>query len=159
RRGETRFPERHDTGGLRHDNAPSKCVSLPRKSGGDQRDGSNSQTISAAAGTIPVARPVSGDSALTSSPLGKEERHVRELASAPDLGVPLDAELLRRFLAASEHDAFAALVHRHGRMVWGVCRNVLRHEQDAEDAFQAVFLVLARQAGSIRKEEAVAAWL
>src|SRR5262249_36422972 len=108
---------------------------------------------------IPLARPLSGEPALAPSPLGLVVRHVRELASAPDCSGPPDAELLRRFLAASEHDAFAALVQRHGRMVWGVCRHVLRHEHDAEDACQAAFLILARRAGSIRKGEAVAGWL
>jgi len=72
---------------------------------------------------------------------------------------PTDAVLLERFAAHREQEAFAALVQRHGPMVLGVCRRMLQHEQDAEDAFQAVFCVLARKAGAIRRGAAVGAWL
>jgi RNA polymerase sigma factor (sigma-70 family) len=78
-------------------------------------------------------------------------------ANVPD-PVDSDEQLLARFVAGSE-PAFGALVRRHGPMVFGVCRRLLGHVQDAEDAFQAAFMVLANQAGSIRKSASVASWL
>jgi RNA polymerase sigma factor (sigma-70 family) len=85
-------------------------------------------------------------------------RHVRALAGPPPEEAT-DGQLLERFAARREEAAFEALVRRHGRLVLGVCRRVLGHEHDAEDAFQATFLVLARNAGSIRRRDAVSAWL
>src|SRR5262245_35027733 len=72
---------------------------------------------------------------------------------------PSDRQLLERFIARQDKQAFADLVGRYRRVVWGVCRRVLHRQQDAEDAFQASFLVLARKASSIRKGEAVGSWL
>jgi RNA polymerase sigma factor (sigma-70 family) len=86
-------------------------------------------------------------------------RHMRKLAVSESTRELSDAQLLQRFAVRAEEDAFAALVERHGQLVWGVCRRVLRHEQDAEDAFQATFLVLARNAATIRKAEALSSWL
>src|SRR5262249_11821729 len=84
-------------------------------------------------------------------------RQVRTIAGAGQ--APTDAELLDAFRARRDEGAFAALVRRHGPMVLGVCTHVLRQAEDAEDAFQATFLVLARNATSIRKGEALASWL
>jgi RNA polymerase sigma factor (sigma-70 family) len=70
-----------------------------------------------------------------------------------------DQELLERYLARRDEAAFATLVQRHSGTVWSVCRRVLHQEQDAEDAFQAVFIILARKASLIRKREAVGSWL
>src|SRR5439155_19785925 len=70
-----------------------------------------------------------------------------------------DADLLERFVGQRDEAAFEVLLWRHGPKVLGVCRRVLRHEQDAEDAFQATFLILARKARSIGKRQAVGSWL
>jgi RNA polymerase sigma factor (sigma-70 family) len=70
-----------------------------------------------------------------------------------------DGQLLARFVAARDEASFAALLRRHGPMVLGVCRRVLRHAHDAEDAFQATFLVLARKANSVVRRESVGCWL
>ena len=77
----------------------------------------------------------------------------------PPANAVSDADLVERFAAGRDEGAFALLVRRHGPTVFGVCRRLLRHDQDAEDAFQAVFLVLARRAGSLRRSEAVGNWL
>src|SRR5262249_28100056 len=62
-------------------------------------------------------------------------------------------------VVGQEEAAFAALLRRHGPLVWSVSRRVLHREQDAEDVFQATFLLLARKASSIRKRESVSSWL
>jgi len=70
-----------------------------------------------------------------------------------------DRELVGRLVAGPDPATFEAVVRRHGPMVYRVCRRVLRHEQDAEDAFQATFLVFARSLRTIRKPAALASWL
>src|ERR1700679_2162274 len=70
-----------------------------------------------------------------------------------------DGQLLESFISRREEAAAAALVRRHGPMVWGVCRRLLPGHQDAEDAFQATFLVFLRKAASIMPREMVANWL
>jgi RNA polymerase sigma factor (sigma-70 family) len=83
--------------------------------------------------------------------------HVRRIAAAA--AAATDGELLARFAAGRDETAFTALVQRHGPMVLGVCRGVLRHTHDAEDAFQAAFLILARKAATIRRHQSVGGWL
>src|SRR6516225_258228 len=80
-------------------------------------------------------------------------------AEAQKLGGLPDRELLQRFVELHEETAFVVLMQRHGPMVLGVCRRVLRQTQDAEDAFQATFLLLARGARAIRNPDAVGGWL
>jgi RNA polymerase sigma factor (sigma-70 family) len=78
---------------------------------------------------------------------------VRELRDLPD------AELLDRFVARHDEAAFAVLMRRHSGLVLGVCRRLLHHVQDAEDACQTTFLVLARKAGSICRRASLSCWL
>ncbi len=85
--------------------------------------------------------------------------HMRRAALLQDGGGMTDGQLLECFLARREEAAFAALVRRHGPMVLGVCRRVLKNTHDAEDAFQATFLVLVRKAASLLPREAVGNWL
>ncbi len=86
-------------------------------------------------------------------------RHVRQIAACDAAAEQSDAALVSRYSAGGDDAAFTALWQRHAAMVWRVCRGALRHDQDAEDAFQATFAVLARKAASIRKGASVASWL
>jgi RNA polymerase sigma factor (sigma-70 family) len=70
-----------------------------------------------------------------------------------------DGELLERFVARRDQAAFEALVRRHGAMVLGVCRRILRDAHEADDAFQATFLVLVRKAAGLRRPEQLGPWL
>jgi RNA polymerase sigma-70 factor (ECF subfamily) len=84
---------------------------------------------------------------------------LRRLLGPPAEDGPADGQLLQRFVSAQDRAAFETLLGRHGPMVLGVCRRLLRHEQDAEDAFQATFLALARKATAIRRHQSLAGWL
>jgi RNA polymerase sigma factor (sigma-70 family) len=86
----------------------------------------------------------------------KQLRRAEAQRAAADLS---DPQLIERFAATRDEDAFAALLQRHGPMVLGVCRRILRDEHASEDAFQAAFFVLARKAASIPKGASVASWL
>ena len=86
-------------------------------------------------------------------------RQLRRLAVSRESSGLSDVQLLERFVATRDEAAFEVLVWRHGPLVLSMCRRVLRHEQDAEDSFQATFLALARKASSIGKRQALASWL
>jgi len=86
-------------------------------------------------------------------------KHLRNLTAAARAdGLP-DRELIQRFAAERDEDAFAALVRRHGPMVLRVCRRILRDGHDAEDVFQATLVVLSRKAASLRRLDSVGCFL
>jgi len=87
-------------------------------------------------------------------------RHIRKMVDGPDAAQDwTDQELLGRFATHHEEAVFEVLMQRHGPMVLGVSQRVLSHPQDAEDVFQATFLVLARKAKSIRRQASLGSWL
>lgn len=83
----------------------------------------------------------------------------RTLLRLESSGPPTDGQLLERFAQQRDQAAFEELVRRHGPMVLRVCARVLRQAQDAEDAFQATWIVLARKAGAIGRPDRLAGWL
>jgi RNA polymerase sigma factor (sigma-70 family) len=86
-------------------------------------------------------------------------RHIRKLTGVRSADAVTDRQLLERFALSHEEAAFDALVERYGPVVLGLCRRVLHDADDADDAFQATFLILARKAGAIRKQASVGSWL
>src|SRR5579871_3509896 len=98
--------------------------------------------------TAPALASAPGRSGA-SIPMSAILQHLRQTLSLPREAEMTDGDLLEGFIARRDDGAFAALVRRHGPMVWGVCRRVLASHHDAEDAFQATFLVLARRAASV----------
>jgi RNA polymerase sigma factor (sigma-70 family) len=95
---------------------------------------------------------------MANGTLGRFLQLLRSVGS-PEEGPPSDGQLLERFAAQRDEVAFDALVERHGPMVWGVCRRVLSDPNDADDAFQATFLVLVRRARAVARQESVGSWL
>jgi RNA polymerase sigma factor (sigma-70 family) len=91
--------------------------------------------------------------------LQKVVRHIRRMTGRRQAPASDDRELLRRFCRLRDEQAFAELLRKHGPMVREVCRRLLGQDADADDAFQAVFLVLVRRGGTIRKRQALASWL
>jgi RNA polymerase sigma factor (sigma-70 family) len=96
---------------------------------------------------------------VATSQMGDVIDYLRRAGLAEDEADRTDGQLLECFVSRRDEAAVAALVRRHGPMVWGVCRRVLRDHQDAEDAFQATFLVLVRRAAAISPREMVGNWL
>ena len=86
-------------------------------------------------------------------------QHLRTAALRQAAAEMTDAQLLECFVKGHQAEALGLLVRRHGPMVWGVCRRLLHSYHDAEDAFQAAFLVLVRKAASIASRELLANWL
>jgi RNA polymerase sigma factor (sigma-70 family) len=96
---------------------------------------------------------------MATSQVSEVIQYLRRTVLLPGGAAMTDGQLLSRFVEGRDEDAFAALVKRHGPMVWGVCRRLLANDQDAEDAFQATFLVLVRKAATVQPREMVANWL
>jgi RNA polymerase sigma factor (sigma-70 family) len=92
------------------------------------------------------------------TPMSRVIQHLRMAALAQAGAELTDGQLLETFISRKDHEALAALVYRHAPMVWGVCRRLLP-PQDAEDAFQATFLILLRKATSIHPRGMVGNWL
>jgi RNA polymerase sigma factor (sigma-70 family) len=96
---------------------------------------------------------------MSRSTLALVVHHLRAKLACQERSEKSDEQLLHAFTTHHNDASFAVLVHRHGPMVLHVCRRVLGQEQDAEDAFQATFLVLARKAALLRRKSALASWL
>ena len=96
---------------------------------------------------------------MPTNPMSAVIQCLRSLLRLPE-GVDLtDGQLLECYVSRQEPAAAGELLHRHGPMIWGVCRRILRNEQDAEDAFQAACLVFVRRAASIQRPEQLVNWL
>jgi RNA polymerase sigma factor (sigma-70 family) len=100
-----------------------------------------------------------GATAMTAAHLNQFIRRLRGLLATQETTKLTDTDLWERYVGERDEAAFETLLRRHGPMVLGVCRRILRQEQDAEDAFQATFLVLIRKAATLRSPRTLANWL
>ena len=96
---------------------------------------------------------------MAMSQLSKVIKHLRGIVHQQEAQHTSNGRLLELFITQKDETAFEELMRRHGPMVWGVCQRVLPNSHDAEDAFQATFLVLVRKARSVRPTEMVGNWL
>ena len=96
---------------------------------------------------------------MATSPLIEFLHHLRHSLFLREGADQTDGQLLEAFIRQRDSQALEGIVRRHAPMVWGVCRRTLANHHDAEDAFQATFLVLVRKAASIRSRELLANWL
>jgi RNA polymerase sigma factor (sigma-70 family) len=96
---------------------------------------------------------------MAASPISKVLDHIRRIALRQEAARLTDGQLLERFIKRRDDAAFDAIARRHGPMVMGVCQRILRNRHDAEDAFQATFLVLVRKAASIASRRLLGNWL
>lgn len=96
---------------------------------------------------------------MATAQMGAVLKHIRNLVADHQRNEQSDQDLLHALVTRNDQRAFETVLRRYGPMVLRVCRRVLGHEQDAEDAFQATFLVLARQSASIRKRKSLASFL
>src|SRR5579884_3667256 len=103
--------------------------------------------------------PMAPGNTITTTPMSDVMQHLRRAALLQDGAGLGDGQLLEDYLSHHDEAALAALVRRHGPMVWGVCRRLLDNHHDAEDAFQAMFLVLVRKGRTIVPNDMVGNWL
>src|SRR5581483_7016960 len=96
---------------------------------------------------------------MATSQIGNVIQQVRKAVLLRDGAGLTDGQLLEAYVSRRDEAALAALVRRHGPMVWGVCHRLVRNHHDAEDAFQATFLVLVRKAATVASRELLANWL
>lgn len=96
---------------------------------------------------------------MPNQPLEKLLQNIRRVIDRDQVKTLTDEELVERFSSGKEQVAFEALVQRHGPLVLGVCRRILGNAEDVEDAFQAIFVVLAHKSASLHKRRSVGSWL
>src|SRR5262245_17886136 len=96
---------------------------------------------------------------MAARPFQRVVRFLHHVAGAAEADQFTDGQLLARFVGQGEQNALETLIQRHGSLVWGVCRRLLHQVPDAEDAFQATFLVLLRKAGTLDHRPSLASWL